>query len=183
MRFVETGLEGAVIVEPEPFIDTRGLFARTWCVREFEARGLRPHLVQSSVSFNTRRGTLRGMHYQAPPFAEVKLVRCTRGAILDVIIDLRPDSPTFTRHVAVHLTEDNRHALYIPEGFAHGFQTLDDDSEVFYQMSEFYMPDAARGVRWNDPAFGIEWPLGQPIINERDATYPDFRPVVVGQEA
>jgi dTDP-4-dehydrorhamnose 3,5-epimerase len=183
VRFAETGLDGAVIVEPEPFVDARGLFARTWCTREFEARGLSSRLVQCSVSFNPRRGTLRGMHYQAPPFAEVKLVRCTRGAILDVIIDLRPDSPTFARHAAVYLTEDNRRALYIPEGFAHGFQTLTDDSEVLYQMSEFYVPDAGRGVRWNDPAFGIEWPIPQPIINERDATYPDFRPMLVGEEA
>jgi dTDP-4-dehydrorhamnose 3,5-epimerase len=183
VRFSETTLAGPVIVEPEPFVDARGLFARTWCAREFDAHGLCSRLVQSSVSLNTRRGTLRGMHFQTAPFAEVKLVRCTRGAILDVIIDLRPESPTFTRHFAVELTEANHRALYIPEGFAHGFQTLEDGSEVLYQMSEFYVPDAGAGVRWNDPTFAIAWPIASPILNERDATYPDFAPPPVGRGA
>ena len=183
MRFLETDLVGAVLVEPEPFADERGLFARTWCAREFAAHGLDPRLVQASTSLSRRRGTLRGMHLQAPPHAEVKLVRCTRGAIYDVIIDLRPASPTFLRHLGVTLTEQNRVALYIPEGCAHGFQTLVDDSEVLYQMSAFHAPAAARGFRWNDPAFGITWPSPAPILNERDASYPDFRPTPAGYPA
>ena len=176
MIFTPTPLPGAIIVEPEPHEDARGLFARTWCRQEFEAHGLETRLAQCSTSFNKRKGTLRGMHYQAAPMAETKLVRCTRGAIFDVIIDLRPDSPTFTRHVAVTLTAENRTALYVPVGFAHGFQTLADDTEVFYQISELYSAEHARGVRWNDPAFAIAWPEDERIITERDRTYPDFRP-------
>ena len=176
MIFTPTPLAGAVIVEPEPHEDARGLFARTWCRQEFEAHGLETRLAQCSTSLNKRKGTLRGMHYQAAPMAETKLVRCTRGAIFDVIIDLRPDSPTFTRHVAVTLTAENRTALYVPVGFAHGFQTLADDTEVFYQISELYSAEHARGVRWNDPAFAIAWPDDERIITERDRTYPDFRP-------
>ena len=176
MRFVETGLPGAMVVEPEPFTDARGLFARTWCAREFDAQGLTSRFVQASTSFNVRRGTLRGLHFQAPPHAEVKLVRCTQGAIHDVIVDLRPASPTYTRHFAVKLTSANRAALYIPEGFAHGFQVLEDGTEVLYQMSAFFAPEAARGVRWDDPAFGIDWPIRSVILNARDASYPDFTP-------
>jgi dTDP-4-dehydrorhamnose 3,5-epimerase len=172
--FVETRLTGSFIIEPERNEDQRGFFARTWCQREFMKHGLNPRLAQCSVSFNRKRGTLRGMHYQIAPHEEAKLVRCTRGAIYDVIIDLRPDSPTFTRWVAAELTAANYRMLYIPEGFAHGFQTLDDDSEVFYQMSEFYAPECARGVRWNDPAFGIQWPSDERTISLRDDTYPDF---------
>jgi dTDP-4-dehydrorhamnose 3,5-epimerase len=174
MTFTETQLSGAFIVDPEPIEDHRGFFARTWCQREYEAHHLNPRLAQSSVSFNKKKGTLRGMHYQIPPHAEAKLVRCTRGAIYDVIIDLRPESRTFKQHVAVVLTADNRRMLYVPEGLAHGFQTLQDDTEVFYQMSEFYFPEHARGVRWNDPAFGIVWPENDPTIAERDRNYPDF---------
>jgi dTDP-4-dehydrorhamnose 3,5-epimerase len=174
--FTPTPLAGAFIVEPEPREDARGLFARTWCRRELEAHGLETRIAQCSTSFNKRKGTLRGMHYQAAPLAETKLVRCTRGAMFDVIIDLRPDSPTFTRHTAVTLSAENRTALYVPVGFAHGFQTLEDDTEVFYQISEFYSAEHARGVRWDDPAFGIAWPDDERIITERDRSYPDFRP-------
>jgi dTDP-4-dehydrorhamnose 3,5-epimerase len=174
MIFTQLPLPDARVVELERFEDERGFFARTWCRREFAEEGLADDLVQCSLSFNRRRGTLRGMHLQLPPFREAKLVRCTRGSVLDVIIDLRPDSPTFTRHAAVELTAENRKALYIPEGFAHGFQTLEDDTELFYQMSEFYAPHHAWGVRWNDPAFGVEWPVADPVLKKRDATYPDF---------
>jgi dTDP-4-dehydrorhamnose 3,5-epimerase len=174
--FTSTPLPGAVLIEPESHEDHRGSFTRIFCVEEFSAQGLETRLVQCSLSHNHRRGTLRGMHYQIAPREEVKIVRCIRGAIYDVIIDLRPDSPTYTKHFAVVLSAANRKALYIPKGFAHGFQTLEDDSEVLYQMSEFYSPQHARGVRWNDPAFGIEWPIPDPIILDRDASYPDFRP-------
>jgi len=172
--FHPTALSGAFVVEQERREDSRGYFARTWCRREVEAAGLDSRLVQCSISHNLRRGILRGMHWQAEPHAEVKLVRCTRGAIWDVIIDLRPGSPTYTRHLGVELTGDSGRALYIPEGFAHGFVTLSDDTDVFYQMSDYYQAEAARGVRWNDPAFGIVWPVAEPVLHPRDATYPDF---------
>lgn len=155
-------------------MDERGFFARTFCRQEFEAHGLNPEVVQCNVSFNERKGTLRGMHYQAAPFAEAKLVRCTSGSIYDVIIDLRPTSATFKKHFAVELSAENGRVLYIPEDFAHGFQTLQNDTEVFYQMAQRYSAEHARGVRWNDPAFGIEWPEGERIIIERDQNYPDF---------
>ena len=174
MLFRETKLKGAYVVEPERLEDERGFFARTWCQPEFEAHGLNPRLVQCSISFNRRKGTLRGMHYQAAPHAEAKLVRCTMGAIYDVIIDLRPESDTFRKWVAEELTAENRAALYIPEGLAHGFQTLADNTEVFYQMSESYYPESSRAVRWNDPAFGIEWPLLPTAISSRDLTHPDW---------
>lgn len=174
MIVTPTGLARAFVIEPEPLRDERGFFARTWCAREFEAHGLDPRLAQCSISFNARRGTLRGMHYQVPPHQEVKLVRCTAGAIHDVIIDLRPGSPTFKKHFAAVLTAENRLMLYAPEGFAHGFQTLTDGAEVFYQISTPYTPQAARGVRWDDPTFGIDWPPDDRIINERDRSYPDF---------
>jgi dTDP-4-dehydrorhamnose 3,5-epimerase len=175
--FNETPLTGAFLLEPEPLIDERGSFMRLWCQREFQQRGLEGRLVQCSVSYNRLAGTLRGMHYQVEPHAEVKIVRCTRGSVFDVIIDLRPESPTFTRHFAIVLSATSRTMLYIPRGFAHGFQTLDDDTEVTYQMSAFYESSAARGVRWNDPAFGIEWPRAHTrIMNERDISYPDFVP-------
>jgi len=174
--FSETTLEGAWIIDPERAEDERGFFARSWCQREFAARGLSPNVVQCNISFNRKRGTLRGMHYQAKPYEEVKLVRCTMGALYDVIIDLRVTSPTFRHWVAVELTASNRRMLYIPGGFAHGFQTLEANTEVFYQMSEFYSPDLTRGVRWDDPAFGIQWPPGERIISERDRNYSDFIP-------
>jgi dTDP-4-dehydrorhamnose 3,5-epimerase len=176
-------LPGAYVVDPEPFIDARGAFARTWCAREFAEHGLPTTLAQASTSYNPYRATLRGMHFQAPPFSEVKLVRCTRGAIFDVIIDLRPESPTFTQHFATRLTADDRRAMYVPEGFAHGFLTLVSDSEVFYQMSACYVPSAARGVRWNDPAFGIVWPLEARLLSPRDASYPDFERPLAGRDA
>ncbi len=174
MLFRETKLKGAFIVDIEPREDERGFFARSWAVEEFTEHGLDPRLVQCSLSYNKRRGTLRGMHYQVAPFAEAKLVRCSMGAIYDVIVDLRPDSPTLKQWISVELTQSNRRALYVPVDFAHGFQTLQDDSEIFYQMSEFFHPECARGARWNDPAFGIDWPIPSPILSERDRSYPDF---------
>ena len=175
MIFHETGLSGAYLVELERRTDERGFFARSWCQREFAERGLNSNLVQCDISFNTERGTLRGLHFQLAPFEEAKLVRCTQGAIFDVIIDLRKNSPSFAKHYGVRLDFENRLMLFVPEGFAHGFQTLCDSSEVFYQMSEFYEPRAAgTGIRWNDPAFGIEWPITAPILNTRDRNYPDF---------
>lgn len=176
MRFTPSALPDVVIVDVEGHVDTRGVFARTFCEEEFAAAGLPTRFVQSSVSFNTRRGTLRGLHFQAPPRPEGKVVRCTRGAIHDVAVDLRPSSATFLRWIGVELTADNRRALYIPPGCAHGFQTLTDDSEVLYLMTEFYAPEMARGVRWDDPMFGVKWPIADPTLSERDASYPDFQP-------
>jgi dTDP-4-dehydrorhamnose 3,5-epimerase len=172
--FAAASLSGAFILEPERLEDPRGFFARMWCALEFEARGLNSRLVQCSLSFNKRKGTLRGLHYQVAPSAETKLIRCTMGAIYDVIVDLRPDSPTYKRHLGAVLTAENRKMLYVPEGCAHGFQTLADDTEVFYQMSEFYSPEHTRGVRWNDPVFGIPWPEDERTIIDRDRNYPDF---------
>lgn len=174
MIFQETHLEGAFIIEPERLEDDRGFFARTWCEREAKAYGLHPKWVQCNVSFNKLKGTLRGIHYQVPPDEEAKLVRCTQGSIYDVIIDLRLDSPTFKQHFTLVLSAKNRKMVYVPKGFAHGFQTLEDDTEVFYQMSKFYAPEHARGVRWNDPAFSIQWPIEVQIISERDQSYPDI---------
>lgn len=174
MIFVATPLPGAFLVELEQQADDRGSFARTWCQREFAAMGLSHEVVQCNVSRTTRRGTLRGMHWQEAPYGEAKLVRCTRGSIWDVIIDLRPDSPTYTKHFGIELNPVSGSALFVPEGFAHGFVTLEDDTDVFYQMSQFYEPNAARGVRWNDPAFGIVWPISDPLLHPRDAHYPDF---------
>ncbi len=174
MIFTETKLKGSFLIEVEKLEDERGFFARSWCRQEFEAHGLNTNLVQCSISFNTGKGTLRGMHYQIAPFEEAKLVRCTRGSIYDVIIDLRPASPTFRDYFGLLLTADNRLALYVPKGFAHGFLTLEDHTEVFYQMSEFYAPETARGFRWNDPAFGIIWTAPVEVISERDRTYTDF---------
>ena len=175
MIFHETELKGAFRIEPEQLRDERGFFARVWCQQEFAAHGLNPTLAQCSISFNRKKGTLRGMHYQVAPHEEAKLVRCTSGAIHDVIIDLRPESATFKRHYATALSTANRQMLYIPERFAHGFQTLQDDTEVLYLISDSYAPESARGVRWDDPAFGIVWPAGERIISERDRTYPDLR--------
>lgn len=174
MKFHPMELNGAFLIEPDRREDERGFFARTWCRDEFAAHGLNPNLVQCNISYNTHKGTLRGMHFQAAPHEEAKLVRCTRGTIFDVIIDLRSASPTFKQWASVELNEDNRCELYVPEGFAHGFQTLADDTEVFYQMSEVYHPKASWGVRWDDPAFGIEWPPGERIISARDLQYGSF---------
>jgi dTDP-4-dehydrorhamnose 3,5-epimerase len=171
VRFQETELPGAFVIEPERIEDDRGFFARIWCIREFADHGLSTDLVQCNVSYNARKGTLRGMHYQVAPHAEIKLVRCTRGSILDVIVDVRPESPTFHRWVGVELSARNGRMLYIPEGFAHGFQTLEDGSEVFYQMSTFYHPESARGLRWDDPAVGIEWPLDVAVMAEKDKSF------------
>ena len=174
MKIEPLPLSGAYTVDVDPRSDERGFFARTFCVNEFAALGMSPRVVQCNISFNQKAGTVRGMHYQIEPHPEVKLVRCTQGAILDVIVDLRPDSATFKQHVGVELTAKNRRALYIPAGFAHGFQTLADETEVFYQMSDFYAPDCARGVRWDDPALNIRWPRPISCISDKDLTYPDF---------
>lgn len=174
MKFIDTRFSGLCLIEPERLADDRGFFARTWCQREFSEHGLNPDLFQCNISFNKRRGTLRGMHHQAAPHAEAKLVRCTAGAIYDVVIDLRPESKTNKQWYAVELTAQNRKMLFIPEGFSHGFMTLADNTEVFYQMSTFYEPTCARGVRYNDPAFGIKWPLAVDVISDKDMQYPDF---------
>ena len=176
MRFTETKLAGAFVIEPERIDDQRGFFARIWSQREFEQRGIDSNLVECNISFNRKKGTLRGLHYQAAPHAQSKLVRCTMGAIFDVIVDLRQESPTFRQWASVRLSADNRTMLFIPEGLAHGFQSLVDDSEVFYQMSRYYSPESSRGVRWNDPAFGIVWPEDSRVMNARDQNYPDFGP-------
>ncbi len=172
MIFTETRLAGAFVIELEKREDERGFFARTFCAREFESHGLKPTVAQCNVSYNKKKGTLRGMHYQAPPAAEAKLVRCTNGAIHDVIVDMRPDSPTCLQYFGIELTAGNRRAIYIPESFAHGLQTLTDDAEIFYQMTEFHIPGHERGHRYNDPAFNIEWPLPVAEINARDASWP-----------
>lgn len=175
MRFQETRLKGAFTIDLEAIEDERGLFARSFCEREFSELRLNPKIAQCNISFNRRRGTLRGMHYQAAPHEEAKVVRCTAGAAYDVIIDLRKGSPTFKQWIDVELTADNRRSLYIPEGFAHGFQTLEDNTELFYLMSEFYSPQCQQGVRWNDPAFGIRWPIADVIMSDKDRLYPDFK--------
>jgi dTDP-4-dehydrorhamnose 3,5-epimerase len=178
VKFAPTPLPGAWVIEPELLGDERGWFARTFDVEELRTRGMNPEIAQCNASFNARRGTLRGMHYQADPHGESKLVRCVRGRIFDVALDLRPDSPTYLAWHAVELSAENRAAFYIPAGLAHGFQTLTDDCEVLYQMGYPYVPEAARGVRYDDPAFGIAWPSDgmQLTISERDLAYPDFHP-------
>lgn len=176
MIFKETELKGAFLIEPERLEDNRGFFARAWCRKEFTAHDLTGELVQSNISFNIRRGTLRGMHFQSAPYEEAKLVRCTMGAIYDVIIDLRPDSSTFLRWVAVELTAENRKMLYVPENFAHGYQTLADNTEVFYQVSQFYAPGSEQGFRYNDPTLGIKWPKPVQVISNKDRRWPDYRP-------
>ena len=194
MIFTETKLKDAYIIELEPIEDERGFFARSFCQEEFRLHGINMNIVQCNISYNNKKGTLRGMHYQAAPYEEAKLVRCARGSIYDVIIDLRPNSPTYCQWIAVELTAhrllltapssqlaaygpklpSHHRMLYIPKGFAHGFLTFEDDTEVFYQMSEFYAPEYARGVRWNDPTFQIQWPGEVKVISDRDNTYPDF---------
>jgi dTDP-4-dehydrorhamnose 3,5-epimerase len=175
MIVTETDIEGALVVAPERFEDERGFFARAWSEREFEGRGVEARFIEGNVSFNERRGTLRGLHYQAAPHGQAKLVRCTRGRVFDVGVDLRPNSPTFRRWVGRELSAENRLMLYLPAEFAHGYLTLEDDSEVYYLVTHAYAPASARGARWDDPAFRIAWPdAGALIINERDRTYPDF---------
>ena len=174
MLFHETKLPGVFEIHLEPHSDDRGFFARSWCQKEFEAHGLNPKLLQCNISYNMRKGTLRGMHFQSSPHAEAKLVRCTKGAVYDVVLDLRPSSPAYMSWVAVVLSAANRQMVYIPEGCAHGFLTLEDDTEVFYQMSEFYDAESARGLRWNDPAFNIAWPVPVEVISRRDAEYASF---------
>jgi dTDP-4-dehydrorhamnose 3,5-epimerase len=176
MIFTETKLAGVYLIEPEPFEDERGFLAPSFSRREFEKRGLTGCFVENNISYNIRRGTVRGLHYQLRPHGQAKLVRCTSGSIFDVAVDLRLESPTFRNWIGSELSADNRLMMYLPGDFAHGFQTLEDNTEVFYQVSEFYWPEANRGWRWNDPAFGIEWPLlNEYTINTRDAAYPDFK--------
>ncbi|HEX5483375.1 MAG TPA: dTDP-4-dehydrorhamnose 3,5-epimerase [Terriglobia bacterium] len=174
MIFEETAIPGVFELQIEPHTDDRGFFARSWCQKEFEDHKLNPKLVQCNISFNSRKGTLRGMHYQAPPYEEAKVVRCTKGAIYDVVLDLRPGSRAFKSWVGIALTAEKRNMVYVPEGCAHGFLTLEDETEVCYQMSEFYNPESARGCRWDDPAFGIIWPGSVEVISERDQHYTNF---------
>ena len=176
MKFVPTPLGGAYVIELEPSFDERGFFARSWSAEEFKDRGLAARMAQCSISFNTRKGTLRGMHYQSEPHAEAKVVRCSAGAMYDVLVDLRRGSPTYCRWFGVELSADNRKLLYVPEGIGHGFQTLTDNTEIFYQISQDYRSDASRGVRWSDPAFAIDWPIANPILSERDRSFPDYTP-------
>ena len=174
MKFLATSLADAYVVEPERLDDDRGFFARSWCQRELAGLGLNGAFVQSNVAFSRQAGTVRGLHFQTLPHAEAKLVRCTRGAVWDVIVDLRRDSPTHKRWIAVELTEDNHTMLYVPEGFAHGYETLTNDSEIAYETSAFYVPDAARGVRFDDPAFAITWPRPVTLVSARDQSWPDY---------
>jgi dTDP-4-dehydrorhamnose 3,5-epimerase len=172
MIFTETALRGAYLIDIEPRTDSRGFFARAFCQKEFTAYGLKPVIAQANLAFNHAKGTLRGMHFQYPPAAETKLVRCTRGAILDIIVDLRPESPTYLQHIAVELNEDNHRALYVPERFAHGYQVLVDKTETSYQVGEFYTPGAEGGLLYNDPRLGLEWPLPVSVISDKDQVYP-----------
>jgi dTDP-4-dehydrorhamnose 3,5-epimerase len=174
--FTETKLKDAYIIEIEKLEDTRGFFARSWCQKEFDKHGLVSTIVQANISWNKKRGTLRGMHYQIPPYEEVKLVRCSHGSIYDVIIDLRKDSPTYKQWLGVQLTADDHNLLYVPGGFAHGFQTLEDDTEVVYQVSQFYTPGAEAGLRCDDPTFNINWPLEVRVISDKDRNWPDYQP-------
>jgi len=174
MIFTETKLKGAFIIDLEKRVDERGFFARTYCANEFAKYGLRTEMPQSNMSYSKHKHTLRGMHFQVDGAEEAKLIRCTKGSILDVIIDIRKDSPTYCQHIAVELTEQNHRMLYVPEGFAHGFITLEENIEVSYQVSQFYTPGKERGIRWNDPLFGIQWPTDSPVISEKDAIHPDF---------
>lgn len=174
MKFTETKLKGAFIVELEPFVDLRGSFARTFCANEFAAHGLNTVMPQSNLSISKPKYTLRGMHYQVDGAEEAKLLRCQKGAIIDTIIDIRKDSPTYCEYLQVELTDKNNTMLYVPEGFAHGFITLEEDCEVFYQVSEFYTPGKEKGIRWNDPLFNITWPTNEPVLSDKDAAHPDY---------
>jgi len=175
MKFEQTSIPGVWLIDIEPHGDERGFFARTWCAAEAAAHGLNPACLQCSLSFNRKRGTLRGMHWQDTPHAEAKWIRCIRGAAWDVALDLRPESPAYGKWVGAELSANNRRMIYIPEGVAHGFQTLENDTELFYQMSVSYVPELARGVRWNDPVFGINWPVADPVLSDRDRAYKDFK--------
>jgi len=175
MKFTELALPGVYLIEFEPIRDERGFFARTWCRKEFISRGLNADLAQCSLSFSAYKGTLRGMHYQFKPHEEAKLVCCVKGAIYDVILDLREQSPTFKQWISVELTAEDYEMLYVPEGFAHGFQTLKNCTEVFYQISQCYHPESARGIRWNDPVFKIDWKLKNPILSDKDSAFPSFK--------
>ena len=183
MLFTETKLKGAFIIDLEHREDSRGFFARSFCAKEFEEHGLKPTVAQCNLSYNHKKGTLRGMHYQVPPAAETKLVRCTRGAIYDVIVDMRPESPTYLSHIGVELSEDNRRALYVPELFAHGYLALTDGAEVTYQVGEFYTPGYERGLRYDDPILGIEWPIEIAVISEKDAAWALLETTVVGAKS
>jgi dTDP-4-dehydrorhamnose 3,5-epimerase len=175
MKFTGTGLDGAFVIEIEPHVDDRGFFARAWCRREFETTGIQSKFVQANIAFSKEKGTLRGMHFQNAPHAEAKLLRCVKGAIFDVIIDLRPDSPTFKHWFGIELTAENHNMVFIPEGFAHGYLTTAAETEVFYLVSAFYSPEVEGGVRWDDPAFGVEWPMtGNLIVSEKDRSWPHF---------
>jgi dTDP-4-dehydrorhamnose 3,5-epimerase len=183
MLFTETKLKGAFIIDLEHREDNRGFFARTFCANEFEDHGLKPTVAQCNLSFNHKKGTLRGMHYQTSPAAETKLIRCTQGAIYDVIVDMRPDSPTYLAHIGVELTAENRRALYVPEMFAHGYQALTDGAEVVYQVGEFYTPGYERGLRYSDPILGIEWPTEVTVISDKDAAWDLLETTVVGAKS
>jgi dTDP-4-dehydrorhamnose 3,5-epimerase len=172
--FTETELKGAFIINVKKLEDERGFFGRTFCQKEFEDHGINPHVVQANVSYNKVKGTVRGMHYQVHPYEETKLVRCVRGAIYDVIIDLRKNSPTYTKWIGVELREDSYRMLFVPEGFGHGFITLQDNTEVIYQVSQFYTPGSERGIRWDDPAFNIHWPIKPVIISDKDTQHSDY---------
>jgi len=175
MIFSETKLNGAYVIEPEKYEDERGYFARVFCENEFKSHGIKLNMVQSNIGFSSKKGTIRGLHYQVYPHAEVKLIRCLSGSIFDVIIDLRPESPTYRQWFGIELNSKNNQMLLVPEYFAHGYQSLVDNTEVFYQVSQFYMADAERGIRWDDPAFNIQWPeMIHPIISEKDKSWPDF---------
>ena len=175
MKFIKTAINGVYVIKPDLLKDERGFFARMWCRDEFIAEGLNPQLVQCNISFNKEKGTIRGMHYQVDPFPEVKVVRCTMGSIFDVALDLRPDSPTCYEWASFHLSSSNHRLIYIPEGVLHGFQTLENNTEVFYQMSQQYHPESARGVRWDDPEIGITWPIPVSCISKKDLSYPLVR--------
>jgi len=174
MKFQETKLAGAFIIELDKIEDERGFFARSFCVEEFKRHGLNSVIKQCNISFNKHIGTLRGMHFQKPPYEETKLVRCIKGKVYDVIVDLRKESNTYLEWFSIELNQENKKMLYIPEGFAHGFQTLEDNAELFYQMSAFYSDDSSSGVRWDDPALKIDWPMPNPLISDKDASYPDI---------
>ncbi|MGA2801871.1 MAG: dTDP-4-dehydrorhamnose 3,5-epimerase [Verrucomicrobiota bacterium] len=178
MKFTETLLKGAFVIELEKRSDDRGFFARFFCEREYQQHGLNRHIVQINNSLSRFKGTLRGMHYQLAPRAEDKVIRCLRGALFDAIIDLRPQSPTFLKHFTIELTAENRTMLYVPKGFAHGFITLEENTEMFYLVTEFYSPEHERGIRYNDPRFGIHWPMEPVVISDKDRNQPDFNPAI-----
>ena len=175
MLFIETKLKGAFVIELEKYSDDRGFFSRAWCQKEFKEQGINSRFVQANIGFSKNSGTIRGIHYQIAPFEEAKLVRCIRGAIFDVVLDLRPELPSFKQWFGVELSDENRKMLYVPEGCAHGYQALVDNTEVFYQVSQVYSPESERGIRWNDPEFDIEWPIDEDlVISEKDQNWSDF---------